>query len=270
MTARVRRDIGSLRASGSSRRGSRTALRDAGGSSPSHRHADDRPVRQHVELVAAASLTLRVVDVQGLVAEEPGEGDAVPDREIEIIAGDRLPGELAADAEAANVAADEKLLAGRDREGQAEPRDLVGGAGLGDRHLVLEVARGGDAGDDVRRHAARPDAAAGDRELLPDAIAEEGDRAVPRLEMGHHGEELVPLAERVVNDVEEGLVDLHGPAPDGLAASDRGKPSVRRELEGPGWGRDFDEDRRRRGDWRIGTERRARGEKPEGNRCGEP
>jgi hypothetical protein len=121
------------------------------------------------------------------------------------------------------------------------------------------------------RHAARPDAAAGDRELLPDAIAEEGDRAVSRLEMGHHGKELVPLAERVVDDVEEGLVDLHGSAPDGLAASDRGKPCVRREPEGPGRGRDFDEDRRRRGDWRIGAERRACGaEKPEGNRCGEP
>ena len=158
-------------------------------------------------------------------------------------------------------------------EGQTEPRDLVGGAGLGDRHLVLEVAGGEDSGDDVRRHAARPDAAAGDRKLLPDAIGEEGDRAaVPRLEMGHHGEELVPLSQGVVDDVEEGvLVDLHSPAPDGLVASDRGKPSVRRELEGPGRGRDFDEDRRRRGDWRIGTERRARGaEKPEGNRCGEP
>ena len=89
--------------------------------------------------------------------------------------------------------------------------------------------------------------------------------------MGHHGEELVPLSQGVVDDVEEGLVDVHGPAPDGLAAFDRGKPSVGRELEGPGRGRNLDEDRRRRGDWRIGTERRARGaEKPEGNRCGDP
>lgn len=72
--------------------------------------AEHRAVLEHVELVAPAALALGIVRGERPIAENPGEGDTVIDAEVEGIAADGLPGEVAADAEAADVAAQEQPM----------------------------------------------------------------------------------------------------------------------------------------------------------------
>src|SRR4051794_24269347 len=71
-----------------------------------HGEPQHRAVLQHVELVAPAAFALRIVNIQGAITEEARERDATPGGEVELVSRDGLPGELAADVEAADVPTD--------------------------------------------------------------------------------------------------------------------------------------------------------------------
>jgi hypothetical protein len=54
--------------------------------------AEDRPVLDHVELVATAALALDIVDREGPVPDHARECDALVGAELETVAADSLPG----------------------------------------------------------------------------------------------------------------------------------------------------------------------------------
>ena len=97
--------------------------------------AEHRSVLEHVELVALPALALHIVDIERPIADHAREGDALIGAELEAIGADGLPGEVATDAEPADVAAQDELVSGRHRIPQTcadhgiEPVD---GAGAGE------------------------------------------------------------------------------------------------------------------------------------------
>ena len=131
-------------------------------------------------------------------------------------------------------------------ERKTKPRDLIGRSRLCDRHLDLEVTRRGNAKGNTWLHTPSPHAAALDCHLLPNSVAEECERTISCFEMPHQGKQLPTVADRMTNDIKEGLVYIDSPASDGLAAFQRSGPGVRREFEGPRGGY-LTSKRRRRG-----------------------
>ena len=85
--------------------------------SPPHAQTEDGSVLEHVELIAPPALALGVVDREGAVADHAREGDAVVDAEVEAVAADGLPGEIAPDPKPADVATQEEFVPGRHRIG---------------------------------------------------------------------------------------------------------------------------------------------------------
>src|SRR3954452_23615901 len=102
---------------------------------------------EHVELVSPAALALLIVDVERLVPEQARKGDPVPDREIEGVSRDGLPGKLAAHSETADVTACEELLAGPNGEPNASPDERISPvhrARLGDGAIAPKEHQIGD------------------------------------------------------------------------------------------------------------------------------
>jgi hypothetical protein len=67
-------------------------------------------VLNHVEFVEPVALALRVLDGEGPVTNDTGESNPLPGCEIEPVTAADLPGEVASDAEPANMASQEKLV----------------------------------------------------------------------------------------------------------------------------------------------------------------
>ena len=97
-------------------------------------------------------------------------------------------------------------------ERKTKPRDLIGRSHLCDRHLDLEVARRGNSKGNTWLHTAGSHAAALDCHLLPNSVPEECDRTISGFEMSHHGKQLPAVADRMTNDIKEGLVYIDSPA----------------------------------------------------------
>jgi hypothetical protein len=120
--------------------------------------AQHRPMLDHVEFVASPALTLCIIDGERPVADHARERDAVVGAELEAVGADGLPGEVAPDAEPADVAAQEEFVSRRHRiahpctDDGIEPVDRSGsGERSGSTDLeVADVDRTRDVEREVR------------------------------------------------------------------------------------------------------------------------
>ena len=81
---------------------------------------------QHVGLVVPAAFALRIVDVERAITEEARERDATLGCEIELVAGDCLPGELATDVEPADVTTNNNLVPRSERHPKSRSDKGIG------------------------------------------------------------------------------------------------------------------------------------------------